>query len=987
MSDTISITLNGEAVQAPRGSTIRQVAQSRGIHIPTFCHDDRLKPFASCFLCVVEVEKARTLLPACSTQVAPGMVIHTDSARVTDSRKTALDLLLSDHAGDCIAPCEATCPANIDIQGYVAHIANGNFAAAVRLIKQRNPLPVVCGRICPHPCESECRRALVDEPVAINPLKRFSAEHEVSHGPFVEPPGADTGQRVAVVGGGPAGLSAAYFLRRMGHGVEIFEALPELGGMARYGIPRFRLPWDLMDREIKTILDMGVTVHYGQRLGTDFTIADLKQRGFGAVLLAIGAHKAKPMRVENEDVPGVVGGVDFLRMAVLGQPTGITPGCRVAVLGGGDTAMDCARVARRLGAKVTLLYRRTKAEMPALEVEQEETIEEGVKIRYLTAPSKVIVGPDGRAEKLQVITMMLGEPDDSGRRRPMPMPNSEEDLPFDLIIPAIGQDPDLSCIASEPRKPDTTRWQTFVYDEKTNVTTLPGVFAAGDCAFGPDILIRAIGEGRRAAMAIDLCLKGADITLKKEYAISRGRLRDLEEADFSPRFIHKKRARETTFEAEDRLHNQGGWAPINAGLDQVQAMAEAARCIKCGCNARFDCDLRRYATLYNGTEARLAGAKRKYPEDARHPLIRIEPDKCITCASCVRVCSETRDIHALAFINRGFVTHIGPNFGDSLQSTGCDACGMCIDVCPTGTLAPNTGQEAGPWVGPVVTTSCSSCSRGCGLEVHTAAGRVVKVRSIDGDPINGASICAEGRFGYQLLGREHASDLDVTVGIANGILNMAGKGAAVVVSPFLTVEEIYAAVLLARKRNAMLYYPAAGSIGGPRKPLGRYRSEGNVALLTRLGAQPWQGDRNAVALVMVGSRVEAPGVDIARRILIAPSRQQSVVATFVETADPLETIGAFLNRDGALVFLTPILGHQTNRAGFRILARLAGEPGLDLATLRQRLVAEVPELAAIATMGQRIVATGLPPVLAAVAADQRQSAFKAHMGGLGLTWD
>ncbi|MBF0426845.1 MAG: FAD-dependent oxidoreductase, partial [Magnetococcales bacterium] len=787
MSENITVTLNGRSVEAPAGATIRDVAEANGVHVPTFCHDDRLKPFASCFLCVVEVANARTLLPACSTRVTPGMAITTDSPKVTHSRKTALDLLLSDHAGDCIAPCEATCPANIDIQGYVAHIANGEFTAAVHLIKERNPLPVVCGRICPHPCESQCRRGLVDEPVAINPLKRFSSEFELTHGPIVPKPAPDTGHKVAVIGGGPAGLSAAFYLRKMGHAVEIFEALPELGGMARYGIPRFRLPWELMDREIKAILDMGVKVHFNQRLGKDFTIADLKARGFGAILLAIGAHKAKPMRVPNENVPGVIGGVDFLRKVVLNEPVQVGKGSKVAVIGGGDTAMDCARVARRLGADVALLYRRTQKEMPAALLEQEETHEEGVDIQYLVAPVEVVLNDKGAAKALRVISMQLGEPDASGRRSPVPTPGSERDLPFDIIIAAIGQDPDLSCLDKETEKPKTTKWSTIVYDEKTNVTSAPGVFAAGDCSFGPDILIRAIGEGRRAAMAIDLHLNGAEVTLKKEYAISRGRLAELEAADFQPRYVHQKREKESTFPPEKRLTNQGGWAPINVGLDQVQAMAEASRCIMCGCAARFDCDLRHYATAYGATEKRLAGDKRSYTVDSRHPLITIEPDKCITCASCVRMCSEIRDIHALSFINRGFGTRIGPTFDDPLPQTGCDACGMCVDLCPTGTLTFNFKQETGPWVSMARQTTCVACSRGCGVMVHAAGDRVVKVSSIDADPVNGANICAEGRFTYQLIGKEPVADTETAMKKAEEILAQA-KSLAVVVSPFLTIE-------------------------------------------------------------------------------------------------------------------------------------------------------------------------------------------------------
>lgn len=988
MSETIQITLNGQAVQAPQGATIRTVAESHGIHIPTFCHDDRLKPFASCFLCVVEVEKARGLLPACSTQVGPGMVIQTDSEKVTSSRKMALDLLLSDHAGDCVAPCEATCPANIDIQGYIAHIANGNFEAAVRLIKTRNPLPVVCGRICPHPCESQCRRTLVDEPVAINPLKRFSSEFELEHGPFVVSPGAETGHKVAIVGGGPAGLAAAFFLRQKGHAVEIFEALPELGGMTRYGIPRFRLPWDLMDREIKAILDMGVTVHHGQRLGEDFSVADLKAQGFGAVLLAIGAHKAKPMRVTNEEVPGVIGGVEFLRKAVLNEPVGIAAGHRVAVIGGGDTAMDCARVARRMDAEVTLLYRRTQAEMPALPIEQEETEEEGVAFRFLTAPSEVVV-EDGRAVGLRVITMKLGEPDASGRRRPIPIEGSEEVLPFHVIIAAIGQDPDLACLDKDTEKPETTRWQTFVYDEKTCTTSMDGVFSAGDCAFGPDIVIRAVGEGRRAAMAMDLYLKGAKVTLTKPYAISRGRLEALQKADFSPRFAHKKRALETTLPPEKRLSNDGGWAPINRGLDDIQAMAEATRCIECGCNARFDCDLRKYATDYSATETRLVGDKRDYEEDTRHPLIRIESDKCITCASCVRVCSEVRDIHALTFVGRGFVTRIGPNFNDPLQTTGCDACGMCIDLCPTGTLSANTGKERGPWQGSVVQSSCTGCSLGCALAIHAAEGRIVKVSSVDGDPVNGACICAEGRFSYAVAESVQPESSDSAIMAQARNLVASANQVAVVVSPQLTVEEIYVAYHVAQNKGGGLFYPQGETIQGPAKPFGKVVGEANVALLQKLGASPWQAGKRADALVMVGCRVATDHIDASKQILVGGAYGNTDKGLRVQTADPLWIDGFYLNREGALVALRPAFDQPSGVAtGYQVLAQLAGEEVLgNLETVRRRLTDQVPELAPMHVVdGGRIIKTTLPPVLVASVPSERQTAFASHMRGMELDW-
>lgn len=984
MENTVSITLNGRTLEAKVGATIREVAESVGIKIPTFCHDDRLKPFASCFLCVVDVLGARTLVPACSTRVAPKMVIETDNERVVTSRKMALDLLLSDHAGDCIAPCEATCPANIDIQGYIAHIANGDFAGAVHLIKKRNPLPVVCGRICPHPCESQCRRGLVDEPIAINPLKRFSAEYELEHGPFVPPRGPDSGKKVAIVGGGPAGLSAAYFLRQAGHAVEIFEALPELGGMARYGIPRFRLPWEIMDNEIRAILDLGVKVHLNTRLGHHFSLADLKNQGFDAILLAVGAHKSKPMRIPNENVEGVIGGIDFLRKVVLKEPVNV--GRKVAVLGGGDTAMDCARVARRLGAHVTLLYRRTQAEMPSSPWEQEETHEEGVEFRFLTAPSAVVLDDKGRAKALRVITMELGEPDASGRRRPVPIENSEEDLEFDLIIPAIGQDPDLSFLDREETRPETSKWSTIVYDVKTQVTSMAGVFAAGDCAFGPDILIRAIGEGRRAAEAMNLYLRGSDVKLVQPYAISRGRLQELDAADFAPRFVHKKRALETTLPSEQRLKNDSGWAPINIGLDQVQAMAEATRCIECGCNARFDCDLRNYSTLYNATEKRLAGAKRSYEEDRRHPLIRIESDKCITCASCVRICSEVRAINALSFIKRGFVTRIGPNFDDPLQETGCDACGMCTDVCPTGTLAPNTGKECGPWIWDETISTCVGCSRGCGIRVASNRNRVVEVKSVNSDPVNGAVICAEGRFGYQLLPKRVLRDNDAAIQKASDLLGQGGR-IAVLVSPKVTVEEAFAASRLARKVGGGLYWVGGDAIQGAAKPAGKMRGEANVAFLSLLGAKPWVGDQADLLVAVNLSRISQK-VPSVRVIALNSHGSQEDVSVQVAIADPLETSGAYLNRDGDLCVLNQALTNVGVPTGYGALMRLCGEEGLvDLASLRQALAGDVGEMAVVTQInGQRVVKTGIAPVLVAALPDSREVAFAHHMKQMELPW-
>ena len=973
MAQQITLSIDNQEISVPEGTTILKAAETLGIKIPTLCYDNRMRPFTSCFICVVEVEHARNLVPACSTSVTSGMKVKTNSSAVLATRKTAIDLMLSDHYGDCVAPCVQECPAHADVQGYVAHIANGDYQAAVRLIKKQNPLPIICGRVCPHPCESQCRRSLVDEAVAIDPLKRFASEYELKHGHYLPPVGKESGKKVAIVGGGPAGLSCSYYLRQYGHEVHIFEAMEQLGGMTRYGIPRFRLPWDLLDGDINGIIDLGVKVHCQRQLGQDFTLEDLKTQGFDAILLAIGAHKSKPMGVDNENTPGVMGGVEFLRQIVLGEK--IKKPQKVAVIGGGDVAMDCARVARRLDAEVTILYRRTQKEMPALQHEQDETIEEGIKFRFLTAPTSVLLNQEQKACGLQVITMELGEPDASGRRRPVPIKGSEEELPFDLIISAIGQETDLKFLEKESNKPQVTKWKTLVYDEKNMATPQEGIFAAGDCSFGPNTVIRAIAEGHIAADAIHLYLNGAKIEFRPQYALSKGRIEELNKEDFAPRYELKKRSYETTFNAEKRLAN-GGHAPINLGLDEAQSLAEASRCIECGCQARYNCKLRDLATELNGDEKKFKGTRRKYEIDNRHPLIRLEADKCITCGSCVRMCSEVRNIHALNFVKRGFATKIAPSFEDALTDTNCDACGMCIDVCPTGAIAENTNKKYGPWPSVKTITSCSACSNGCGLVVSSVEDKIIKCESIEQDSVNNGIICKEGRFAHQMLSPfSDPGNLKEAKKLVEKSKNMA-----ILLSPELNVETIFAAYQLALKQKATLYYLEGQEKNSNKYPFCKLDGTTNVALMERLGAKSWDSSPAHDLILSLDVVVDEQMYNQSKVIIMSRFYQDQRAKIILKIADPLESEGAFLNKDGQLAILrTAIL--RPEYAAHHIIASLGElKNSNEIIQLRKELCQEISEFKALLNPGQeRLLATTLPIKLKNLPPSGRSIKFEEYV--------
>jgi formate dehydrogenase beta subunit len=440
-------------------------------------------------------------------QVCPKYVIR---VRTPSER-----LIHFNRSDDCLAPCRQTCPAEIDIPKYIAQIRQGDYEGAVNTIRERNPLLLACGRVCPHPCETNCRRGIEDEPVSINQLKRFVADYEMNSGIRLPIPVAPpTHKQIAVVGGGPAGLSCAYFLRRLGHDVTIFEAMSKLGGMLRYGIPEYRLPKTVLDWEIEGILNLGAKYHTNVKFGLDFDLGSLVAAGFDAIFLGIGAWKDSRLRVEGENLKGCYTGIDFLSSLAKGDSPLI--GRIAAIIGGGNTAIDCTRNLIRLGAeKVYIVYRRTRGEMPANEVEIEAAEAEGVEFLFLAAPVRVIGDENGHVTHLEYLQMKLGEPDASGRRRPVPIEGSETRLETDMVITAIGQSPDISFTdATQTRLHElqTTRWNTIDVNSETLQTNIPYLFAAGDAATGPSLVVEAIGGGRRAARSIHQYVTGQQVT-------------------------------------------------------------------------------------------------------------------------------------------------------------------------------------------------------------------------------------------------------------------------------------------------------------------------------------------------------------------------------------------------------------------------------------------------------------------------------------------
>jgi NADPH-dependent glutamate synthase beta subunit-like oxidoreductase/formate hydrogenlyase subunit 6/NADH:ubiquinone oxidoreductase subunit I len=707
----IRIEVDGRVVEGTEGQTILEVCRDNGIEIPTLCYEPKLPGFGACRMCVVEVEGSEFPPISCSQRAEPEMVVRTQTEAVRRLRATNLELIFSDHNAYCLPPCQNKCPSHIDIPGFLKANAETNWRESTRIFKRTIPFPSVLGRVCPAPCEEHCRRDEVDEAIAIRDSHRYAGdqvlkamldEGEDPPVPFELQP--KTGRRAAVIGSGPAGMAAAYYLLISGHEVTVFERDPAPGGMLRYGIPQYRLPKvEVLEAEYESVTRLGGKMVCNQGLGRDFTLDDLQNQGYDAIVVAIGCYDTNKLGVPGEDADEVLDGLEYLRTATLGLPYPGHAGKRVVVIGGGFTSMDCSRTSVRQGAaEVTLVYRRDMKDMPAAN-EVHEAIEEGVTAIFQAGPTRVITDKAGNVTGVEFIRNRPGEPDATGRRRPEPAPGTEFTIPCDRVLLAIGQGPDLTWIGPGSEGPEATKQRRLKADAVTFETPRPGVFGTGDVRIGAATVVAAVAEGRRAAYAVDAYLKGMDLSgIKTRQQLAEPQPEFLSIVPFTSE-AKEPRYRLTALEPE--LRNRS-YIEYELPYSPEEAVAESTRCLQCTCEAIGFCDLRRLGIEYGTTlqtlepqhhqgagfrsvtENRFTGVNHDYIRDDSHAFILREPSRCIDCGRCANVCAEVVGAACYDFMRIGFDTLVTTPLDMSLNDTPCVSCGRCAETCPTGALMP-----------------------------------------------------------------------------------------------------------------------------------------------------------------------------------------------------------------------------------------------------------------------------------------------------------
>ncbi len=708
----LKLTIDGRIVQAQPGETVLDVARREGIDIPALCHIPGTPAWGACRLCLVEVEGLTKLQAACTTWVQEDMVVKTDTPRVRARRTSYLKMYLSDHNAYCEAPCTHACPTHIDIPAYLAALASGDAAGAATLVREELPFPGILGRICPRYCEPVCRRGQIDEPIAICALHRAAADH--SSGARLAS-GATSGKRVAVIGAGPAGLAAAWFLVERGHRVTLYDMSEKPGGSLRYTIPEFRLPEKVLDKELQPLWDAGARFVGGSKLGYEVDPDGLFDAGVEAVIISVGSEEPSVPAVPGGDA--ALNGLEILRRVREGHPVRFAD--QTVVVGDGVAALDVARTALRAGAMDVLVVAPHEEDaIPAGIRDLSAALEEGVRFEFGALIKRVNVA----AGKVMGVTCARIAWDEGASRE---IEGSDFEVTGATVV-----------LASDP--PPASSGGRLQAHPFTGRTSREGVFAAGDAVTGAESVIHAVAGGKRAALAVDAWLRGHDLAALEARLEAYGRLPYLQQlgdapeigdlgrrlAERSPVWLKmgasaEPAARATMPKAGKAKRLSSVEVEVEKGFSLAAARAEAERCLQCVCPSLGECELQRLGTEYEITANDLVtgGSRvRVVQPQHEHPFIRRDMNRCIACGRCVRVCRDVAGPACYDFTSRGFNINVDTPYGEALQLADCITCGRCVTTCPTGALTFNERQLSSFRVDESRCIMCRECVEVCPVD-------------------------------------------------------------------------------------------------------------------------------------------------------------------------------------------------------------------------------------------------------------------------------